>query len=339
METDAQTLRMRRKAAYWVTLLEADTPDEGDHLRFEDWLALDPRHKQAYDEIAAIWRTSRELTDLAALEVPDMAGRGGLKSFPGKLFRQGQQRRIGLGLSALAIGLTLILSSLPQSLDGARYVTKTAEVRQLTLADGSRVTLGPKSRLEVTFKADRRQLSLTGGEAYFVVAKDAARPMHLQIDGVEIRVVGTEFNIHEGPAGVTVEVVEGVVEVHVADADKAGKRDAETKIRLYAGQKIIAPSTDRFDPQDITSADYPGSWRSGRLIYENTALAEVLADMNRYSESVIMVGSPELAKRPVFASFKTDQIDQMIARLEGQLSLVADRTTPGRIILRARPSA
>jgi len=68
---------------------------------------------------------------------------------------------------------------------------------QVTLADGTQVWLNALSsiRFPTSFIGDARSVVLTG-EAYFAVAKDKKKPFHVQVNGVDVQVLGTEFNIN-----------------------------------------------------------------------------------------------------------------------------------------------
>ena len=78
----------------------------------------------------------------------------------------------------------------------------------------------------------------------------------------------------------------------------------------------------------------PGAWRSGRLIYENARLAEVIADANRYYQPPILIASNDLGDIRVTTAFGTGQIDEMLSALEYTQPVVVDRSQPDRVLLR-----
>lgn len=331
MVSDAQKNKAQREAAYWVTLLEADHPTERDRLRFRQWLDADPLHKQAYGEISQLWRASGTLQQLADLEAPRTKG----PPRDGHMFR-------GLVPAAvltvvIAIGAFLVFRQEPAAVAQQTYVTVSAEMEHVALPDGSEVTLGPKSQLLVHFNDNQRRLSLKGGEAYFAVASDPLRPMLLQSGDVEIRVMGTAFNVHHGPRGLTITVAEGVVAV--SSGANTGGKETSPLLQLEAGQQVTALSDGTLNPVAAVAAERVGAWRNGRLIYENSPLGEVVADANRYAAVPIVLASPTLADLPVMASFRTSQINEMVESLADLLPIVVDRSVPGRITLRARPGA
>jgi len=332
MTRTAQDVRVQREAAYWLSLIEVDEPDEADTTRFKQWLEEHPANAEAYDEIARLWRDSATLTHLGELERP-RGRRGGWL---------GGKARAWVGVAAAAVaalGIVLILGRPFDQAPAGPYVTEVGEVREIVLVDGSKVTLGPRSRLEVAFTAEERRIVLSDGEAFFEVVPESGRPFVVAADGTTIRVLGTSFNVHEGPRGLTVAVAEGTVDVATARApeDEASTAPAgEERRTLGAGEKVVVARTGRLEAFESVSPDVPGAWREGRLVYEDATLAEVVADANRYSKTPIRIGAPDLRELRVVATFRTTEIDRMIADLEASLPLVAERAIPDHIVLRPK---
>ncbi|HMI94022.1 MAG TPA: FecR family protein [Polyangiales bacterium] len=105
------------------------------------------------------------------------------------------------------------------------------------LEDGSRVELSPRAQLRLLKNAKREvRLELRGGKARFAVAHDRSRPFKVEAGSVEIRVVGTRFELgrsrESGGERLEVAVSEGVVEVR-----RAGEREVHT---LRAGERWSA---------------------------------------------------------------------------------------------------
>lgn len=96
-------------------------------------------------------------------------------------------------------------------------MTAAKERATIILPDGTDVCLNSESRLayDTNFMSDTiRSVSLVG-EAYFNVAKDAARPFVLSLDNVVVRVLGTSFNVRSMPGntGMEIALVEGEVKL------------------------------------------------------------------------------------------------------------------------------
>jgi transmembrane sensor len=87
----------------------------------------------------------------------------------------------------------------------ADYVTTTGENRLVSLADGSKITLGADSAIASRFTDDVRRIILLSGEAFFEAAPDSSRPFVVESGGVDVTVFGTEFNVQLSTATTTVE--------------------------------------------------------------------------------------------------------------------------------------
>jgi transmembrane sensor len=177
------------------------------------------------------------------------------------------------GGGLLAACLALAVFALP----GSTYETRPGERRQIALADGSQITLAPASRLRAASRWRPRALSLERGEAFFVVAHQDDQPFTVQAGDALVRVVGTRFNVHRGAdRDVRVEVEQGVVQV------SEGPNGQDRAVTLRAGQMAVADARG-LTVGVLAQPELAGGWRQGRLAYDDAPLAEVVADLNRYS--------------------------------------------------------
>jgi transmembrane sensor len=184
------------------------------------------------------------------------------------------------------------------------FTTRTGEHMQLTLADGSRVNLGARSRLSVGFSAQARDVRLVAGEAFFQVHKDARRPFRVHaLEGI-ITAVGTAFDVRATGDDVTVAVSEGVVNIapaqEIAGPSMTGSADASTTVsdpklvHLSRGEQLTfnartsspEPSHGRMIYVDPAQS---ARWRDGWLIYRDEALRDVIADVERYTDREVAV--------------------------------------------------
>jgi transmembrane sensor len=209
----------------------------------------------------------------------------------------------------------------------ARVETKMAEIRELTLPDGSRITLGAQSSVEYEFTATQRRVTLSGGDAFFSVAADASRPFVVNAGITSVRVLGTQFEVRRRDGRVSVAVTEGMVQVSHQSADVGAVLRRGESLVL---NNSVSAQAQTLDPDEIAA------WRSGRLVYEDAALSDVVADANRYFDGRIVIDDPKLADMRVTTAFRTTQVDAMVDTLERALPLTIERDEKGRILLRAR---
>jgi transmembrane sensor len=217
------------------------------------------------------------------------------------------------------------------------FSTQVAEIRDVPLDDGSVVTLGAKSALDVKFSQDERTVRLAGGEAFFSVSKNAARPFVVLAGDTRIRVVGTKFNVNYDGGRVRVSVLEGVVEVMRGDGGTERVTSGNTSgsmVKLIAGQQVVALDSVPLPKAEPLNGAEPGVWREGRLSYQDAPLSEIVADANRYRAGQIRIMSPLLTNERLTTSFRTSQIDQMLDTLPDTLPLIVQRKPDGSIELR-----
>ena len=216
-----------------------------------------------------------------------------------------------------------------------RYITKIGEQKEVTLTDGSVLTMNTGTLLLVEMTDTYRRVILERGEAYFDVAKDSVRPFTVALGERSVSVLGTKFNIYKSPDHFTLAVVEGVVSVHESEdtvdasapllspipgerlaftSSAPRKITAETVVEYeYGSKKMIA-----FSDQDVAKHQH---WRTGMLSFNNEPLGKVVQELNRYTAKKILVESSSLLDTEIYATIRTDQIPLALEGLENSLPI------------------
>lgn len=261
------------EAAAWHA---SSANDDMDWDGFTQWLEADPRHREIYDEVALADRRLQELAPSIAVS-PLAANDEGVVFDPPT--RSGGWWRWAGGAIAASLALAL---AVPQFMVASPQIhTTTSDSETIALADGSRITLAPYSRLEMDDGGQR--IALSGG-AFFDIRHDPQRQLVVEAGGVQIQDIGTKFDVQGGGNQVRVAVSEGKVKV----AGEAMSKPVE----LGRGRKLT------FDPAGGTALiedvepDDAGAWRDGRLTYQATPLSLVAADLSRYAGVKVEVASP-----------------------------------------------
>lgn len=331
------------EARRWVVLLSSETVAGRDRAAFEAWVAADPRHSAAYDEAERVWRGAEQLThlrDYARLEDLErfaVGRRGAWMRRLGDLSGRPAALAGGLAAAAAAIVLAVVLTGPVDVIaPPTDYVTETAEIRDIVLADGSEVTLGARSRIDVGFSDVERRVVLVSGEAFFSVTSNPERPFFVVADQAVVRVVGTKFEVRRAADRVRVAVAEGTVEVTVEETPPDAPSPPAPTV-LTAGQQVVAVRDRPVEPVRAIDSATPGAWREGRLYYEEASLIEVISDANRYYDGQIDLATDEIGGLSITGSFRTDRIESMLSTLEQILPVEAERDQTGRIVLKARP--
>jgi transmembrane sensor len=340
-----QTEQLNAQARDWFTLMQSGAVTEVQRQQLQQWLSESPAHAQAYREYEAIWN---DLGNLAASEegealrhsvAPGIFARvfSSLAANTGKLFASMTPTAgAGAAVAATLVVALLVLSLRPQPVERQSFVTATSEVRALTLEDGSLVTLGAKSELNVWFSDVGRHIELIRGQAFFDVSKDPARPFWVQSGDSLVKVVGTQFDVRRGSNRTRVAVAEGIVNVFAAVVQGEDSKPTGDPVVLTAGKSVQKPMYREFDEVSDVAVKDVATWRQGRLVYRKASLAEVVADANRYSEGTIALGTGALKDLEVTAAFKTDQMDVLPEMLAQILPIVAYREEGNRILIMPR---
>lgn len=147
----------------------------------------------------------------------------------------------------------------------------------ITLSDGTQVFLNADSKLTfpVNFAKDHREVELHG-EAYFKVAHQAQSPFTVKANGMDVRVLGTEFNISAYPddALIKTTLVNGSVQASVAATGEA--------VVLKPGQEAQLTTNGK----SITVADvdvsFATAWKNGQLRFKEKPLGEIMTIISRW---------------------------------------------------------
>jgi len=217
--------------------------------------------------------------------------------------------------------------------------TTIGENRTVTLRDGSRITLGGATRVEVVLSGKARTIELAQGEAFFAVAKDPLRPFKVHVGGANVVAVGTEFNVRRSSDHVMVAVTEGRVIVEPASdiLPVALLREFKPKltpVRVDAGEQTTAGSAGIEEATPVEDATAT-SWQTGRLAFRLQPLRYVLEDVNRYAPKPIVLGDDSIGDLVITGTVTGGNVAGWVGSLERAFALEAVNE-PERILIRRR---
>lgn len=313
------------QARRWIVLGGDESLSAKERSKMRQWLAADPRNERAYRQARRVWdgigqlshlRGSVSVHDLKRYPFPEDerqdASRvnGGNARWVLQLLRR--PAVLAPGLIAAASLVVAIIALQPGDPEFFEYGSGTGEIRDLELPDGTTVTLGARSYIRVRYSKTERAVWLNQGEAFFDARNELERPFTVDARYAAVRVMGTRFNVRRGVETVDIAVADGAVEVSNTREDATERRHAT----LVGGQKVAADRWGNLGPVMQVSLETVGGWRQGRFYYENTRLAEVVADVNRYSSRRILISPMSLGDMKISGSFSSGKADQILVQLQ-----------------------
>lgn len=184
---------------------------------------------------------------------------------------------------------------------------------QIVLSDGTKVYLNSGTTLKYPVKfiaGNNRQVYLLGGEAYFDVAKDTEHPFIVNSDNINVRVLGTEFNMSSYPEDNSINTV--LVEGSVSIFEKEKSYNKDTSVKLKPGFKASWNKVENkvaIDRVDINT--YIG-WINGKLIFKNTQFKNIIKKLERHYNVTITNNNAKLNEQYFDATFDIETIDQVL---------------------------
>jgi hypothetical protein len=184
---------------------------------------------------------------------------------------------------------------------------------QVVLSDGTEVHLNSGSVLKYPVKfitGINRQVYLLEGEAYFDVAKDPKHPFIVNADDMNIRVLGTEFNVSTYPedSSINTVLVEGAVSIFGKDKiyDKA------TSLELKPGYMASWDKTKNNATIDEVDTNIYTGWKNGKLIFKNIQFKNILKKLERHYNVTIINNNSKLDEKNYDATFDVETIEEVL---------------------------
>jgi ferric-dicitrate binding protein FerR (iron transport regulator) len=218
----------------------------------------------------------------------------------------------------------------------SEIATRDGSRTSLSLPDGTHVWLNAGSRLtyDKAYGAQLREVNLTG-EALFDVAHNSAKPFVIHTTRVDIKVLGTRFNVKSYPTDKTTEatLLRGSIEVSI-------KARPDEKIILKPNEKLVIANDDsalhrnpsshaqktskaneslvdiRKPAYDASGINIETSWVDDRLVFQDEAFGSLATDMQRWYGVSIRFTRPGQEEWRFTGNFRKETIQQALEALK-----------------------
>lgn len=180
----------------------------------------------------------------------------------------------------------------------------------VTLADGTKVYLGAMSsiRFPVQFDGEKREVEVSG-EAYFDVIRDTAHPFVVTVEGLNVEVLGTSFNVrgYADEQNMEVTLVSGKVKV-----DKEGY----SCVLEPNEQAVWDKKTDKLTSMMVDVESFV-AWKSGKLNIRNQRLEDVLIRLCKWYDIQVFFVNEEAKDVRFYANMdRYGDLNELLKKFE-----------------------
>ncbi|MEM0910199.1 MAG: FecR domain-containing protein [Pseudomonadota bacterium] len=335
MQKNKVSLDTQTQAFEWYSKVICNDLQDDEDVQLEQWLDKSEENRKAYQHAQYMWADLGQL-DLTDYSAPvEESTFGSLKQ---KLPLLRDLRVFYATATCVLLFLVIVSTELVSQFRGVSseiYFTEVAELKEINLADGTIITLGAQTKIEVVINDYNRKVHLHAGEAYFDVQSAPDRPFYVLSDGIRVQVAGTEFVVSKRKKAIKVSVSEG--EVVVAQTSTLKNDDVGSYVFLQQGEAV---SANRKYLAKIESIDENniGAWRFGELVYVDTSLDEIIDDLKRYYDKPIRILDEKAKKLFLSLVHESDDIDDLLSLLESTLPINIEQTNQGSVLISYKKS-
>ena len=317
---------LRREAASWLARLQSGREPDIEH-KFQRWHDRDPRNAAAFERVTRSYDQAgllRQSSIVASDQHEPPATKTAWKPLPALA--------AAVAIIILVPAGFVVLRNPGPPFGGTEAVmlmTQVGEIRQVDLADGSKVTLDTATKVEVEVGRSRRGAHLRYGRARFQVAQ-ADTPFVVETGNSTITTREGVIDVEQGAQEDRVEVLAGAADVRAPNGtDVSG-------VTLARGHGATVNSGGA----EQTGALGPKTdWTKGMLQFDGTPLPGAIALANRYSARHIILAG-DLSGLRVTGAFRAGDTIGLAKALAAAFGLSLEQRTDGNILLsRSGPSA
>lgn len=302
------------EAAVWVARLHG--PDRSNRMEREclAWQGRSAAHREAFERCTETWEDVPRVT-LANAYASAAVGKWAPGALRGGWRPYGARWAFALAVLAMVVGGGAVFQ---QWRDAGAYSTGVGEQQLVLLEDGTRMSLNTATRVRVDLSLAQRTVNVLDGEAIFEVAKDARRPFVVRVADSEVVALGTVFSVRLTPGiartsdSLAVTLIEGQVTVRSAQGGPGSGVAPVQPVLMQPGERVrlvkaasasasgAAPQVDRPRIEQVVA------WKRNEAIFDDVSLVEAVAEMNRYSRTLIVLsGDAALSGRRISGQFRT----------------------------------
>ena len=299
----------------------SNTLDEVEKKKVDTWILESDEHQKIFDHYQQLWVKAEKFTTFSDQQIEEalLRTKNQMPQFSIRKRHFIWIRQVA-AVIILALGLASVFQYIIQT-DTANTGIVLQEViashgskTKLILPDGSKAQLFPGSKLifPLAFSGKKREVQLIG-EGYFEVEHDEAMPFFVKTNQINVKVLGTEFNVraYNDEDFVETVLVNGKIVLEIEENGKTValqtlKPNQRSVYLLSSGKLTVSDEPDLYKYVD---------WRKGLLVFDADPMQEVVRKMENWY-NIDFVVDDHLQRYKFTGVFEDEPIDEVLALMQ-----------------------
>lgn len=171
--------------------------------------------------------------------------------------------------------------------------------------DNSKIYLDANTTINVKYYKNKRVINLSNGKAIFEVTSNETQPFIVNTKRINVKVLGTKFEVVNLEDKLQVNVLEGKVQVSKAQNDK------ELAI-VTKGQSLQLDKNANLISQNSVNIEKMIQWKDGKYSFQQTSLNEVLNEFSKHLDINIVFEKEKAKLYPISGNFEVKHFDNFL---------------------------
>jgi ferric-dicitrate binding protein FerR (iron transport regulator) len=300
----------------------SDDISEEDRIMIDAWRTESPEHEKEFQGLLKTWNAYPLLHDMEQFDSLKALRKVHVR------IQNKESRHWILNLQRVAAILAIPLlfwsgyltlkirpfsKTFPAEVVWQTITTPPGVKSHFLLPDSTSIWLNSSSSVSypLTFAEDFRQIKITG-EAFLDVKKDQKHPLIVELGNINVKVLGTRFDvIHYDKENQT----EVVLESGSISLSQGAVKNEKAIAELRPGELARFDKAGNNLEIKAVRTDKYTSWIHGKLVFRDDPMDEVVLKLNRWFNVQIEVANPEISSYIYTATFQNETIDEILELL------------------------
>lgn len=202
-------------------------------------------------------------------------------------------------------------------------------IQNILLPDNSKITLDAKSKIEIIYSHNKREVLLKEGRAVFEVSSNKNKSFYVRSNNILVQVVGTKFEVSKEKDKTIISVLEGIVNIRLGSNDKS-----RILAQLLKGDILDISNNGTINKLDKDSLNLVASWRNEKLIFLQTPLSQVIKKFSKYLNINVELDLDNQDTYPITGEFNVYEFNKFLDYLPLIYPIKIDKNKTNLIILK-----